>query len=239
MKEITSDINWNQLCWKYMKTDYFIDQLKNSYMYFASADEFDDPFERAIHVEEDLTHILKHPIFARIDSAFKALKQLTKISCWHKSDNESNLMWKFYAQDKKGIAIVTTAEKMKEAFKPYKIQPEYGEENLYIGNVQYIDLTNNNADFGDIKRFFYKHIVFQDEKELRLAISLSLASEFVAQIPEKGIQVPVDYEKLIDKIILGPNLPKEDKQELIKTITELGFESKISNSSLTYLPRYI
>ena len=148
-------------------------------------------------------------------------------------------MWKFYAQDKKGIAIVTTAEKMKEAFKPYKIQSEYGEENLYIGNVQYIDLTNNNADFGDIKRFFYKHIVFQDEKELRLAISLSLASEFVAQIPLKGIHVPVDYAKLTDKIILGPNLPKEDKQELIKTITELGFESKISNSSLTYLPRYI
>ena len=81
--------------------------------------------------------------------------------------------------------------------------------------------------------------MFQDEKELRLAISLSLASEFVAQIPLKGIHVPVDYTKLIDKIILGPNLPKEDKQELIKTITELGFESKISNSSLTYLPRYI
>lgn len=237
MQQIDNDIDWNQLCWKYMNPDYFIDQLKNQYMYFASALEFEDNYEGATYICDTTTApIHSIPTLNSIDNAFKELKRMTKICCWHKSEYENNLMWKLYANNKKGVAIITTPKRMQESFKAYRIQPQYSDETLYIGNVKYVDLNAKHINDTMLNVFFNKHIAFQAEKELRLAISLRGAEEFGVQIPSKGIKVPVDYEKLIVGIVLGPDLSVDEKDALVTTITKLGYESKLRKSSLDYKP---
>ena len=144
------------------------------------------------------------------NNAFMQLQRLTKINCWHKA-------WKIYARNKKGVAITTTPEKMRCAFKPYMIKPQYCKEELYIGNVEYIDLMSQHIDDTMLGRFYYKHLVFAYENEIRLSISLRLAEEFGVRVPEKGIFVQVDYSKLIDNIIIGPNIDIEDRKKIQQT----------------------
>jgi hypothetical protein len=38
---------------------------------------------------------------------------------------ESPAMWKLYAGEHKGIAICTTPDRMRAAFKPFRLKPEY------------------------------------------------------------------------------------------------------------------
>jgi hypothetical protein len=242
MKELKpSTIDWGQKCWRYFTVDRFIDALENGHIYFAAASEFEDKFEGATCIVDpkNLGIANKIPFFDMTNKAFKQLQGLTKINCWHKSDYESDLMWKIYAQNKKGVAITTTPKKMQQAFKTYKIKDEYGEEDLYIGNVEYIDLSSQHIEDTMLGIFFYKHIVFASEKELRLSISLRMADEFGVIVPQSGIFVSVDYSILIENIIIGPSISKEDRDRLIKVIKKLGYQTKVLDSCLTYNPIFV
>lgn len=242
MKELKPNtINWEQKCWRYFKLDRLIDALENGYMYFPSANEFEDGFEGATLITSDKIQNLidETSSLYYINKAFKELKRLTKINCWHKADYENDLMWKIYSEDKKGVAITTTPEKMKDAFKPYKIKSEYADEDLYIGNVEYVDLSLKHINDTMLGIFYYKHIVFNSENEIRLSISLRMAEEFGVIVPEKGIFVMVDYTLLIDEIILGPHISADDRNRLMTTINKLGYGTKIKNSCLNYNPIFI
>ena len=111
-------------------------------MYFVSANQFQDRFEGAVAVQ-----MLEGPVDPRYaemepgEKAFFELKRLTKIGCWHFADYESDAMWKLYAAQHKGVAICSTPERMRRAFKPFRLQPDYGEEDLWGGSVRYVDLA--------------------------------------------------------------------------------------------------
>lgn len=241
MKEIKPNtINWQQKCWRYFKTDRFIDSIENGHMYFASANEFEDVFEGSALIINTSNHsVPEDSNFTMINNAFKQLQRLTKINCWHKADYESDAMWKIYAQNKKGIAITTTPEKMQQAFKAYRIKPEYCEEDLYIGNVEYIDLVSQRINDTMLGTYFHKHLVYAYENEIRLSISLRTAEEFGVRVPEKGIFVLVDYLKLIDSIIVGPNVDVKDRKKIQQIMQKIGLESKVRDSCLTYKPIFI
>lgn len=248
MKEINT-INWNQKCWHYFKVDKFISSLMENHMYFAAANEFEDNFEGAstLHSIDSVPYIpdslssIPHisSMLNLAENAFRNLQELTKINCWHKADYESDAMWKLYAQERKGIAICTTPEKMRKAFKPFRLKPEYCIEEINIGNVQYIDLTDNHIDDTMLNMYFYKHLVYLYENELRLVVSLRIASEFGVEVPKKGIFVQVDYNELIDEIIIGPNISNNDREKLYFTCKNLGLDSKLKDSCLTLKPRFI
>jgi len=241
MKELTNDtIDWNQKCWRYFQLDKFIDSLREGNIYFAAANQFEDKFEGAVCIEpKNENHELPSPAFDMINRAFQGLKRLTKINCWHKENYENDAMWKLYSNDKKGIAITTTPQKMSVALKPYRLKPEYGVEDLYIGNVEYVDLSTHYVETTMLNVFFHKHIIYSYENEIRLAISLRQAEEFGVKVPELGIFVQVDYSQLIDEIIIGPNINSEDRETLFNVVRESGLESRIKDSCLLYKPRYI
>jgi hypothetical protein len=113
-------------------------------------------------------------------------------------------MWKLYAGAHKGVAICTTPDRMQKAFKPFRLKPEYGIEDLWAGSVDYVDLTQvRMRGAGMLSRFFFKHRAFEWEREFRLAISVRTAEEFAVSVPPDGIFVEVDLKVLIDRIVLG------------------------------------
>jgi hypothetical protein len=227
--------------WRYCTTERFAWILKSSRMYFASANEFDDPFEGAVAVQTTQEPV--DPRYAEMEQterAFFELKRLTKLNCWHRADYESDAMWRLYADQSKGIAICSTAARMDKAFVPYRLKPEYGEEELWGSPVQYVDLTQiRMRGVGMMDRFFFKHRAFESEREFRLAISVRMAEEFSVTVPEKGIEVSVDLNVLIDHIVIGPKISAREQEQVVTLATEAGLGKRLRFSSLLGKPRYI
>ena len=234
-----AELDWNEPLWRYFKTDRFVSFADTGSLYFASAKQFEDSFEGAVAVMPPGFPV--DPRYVEIDHgeyAFEELKRLTKINCWHRAAYESDAMWQLYAGKRKGVAICTTPDRIRAAVKPFHLAPEYAEEDLYCGNVEYVDLLKTRMKVGMLERFFSKHMAFSWEQEFRLAISVRLAEEFGVQVPELGIHVSFDLDVLIEKIFLGPSLEAHEIELVTNAASRHGLTNRIRQSSLLGRPRY-
>jgi len=225
--------------WRYLSVERFLSLIDDGRLYFASANEFADSFEGAVSVDADGQSTRDHGAASWSDNAFRELKRLTKISCWHRADFESDAMWKLYAAEHKGVAICTTTEHLLAAFKPFRLKPQYGAEELWYGPVNYIDLTAGRIKrTGMLDRFFIKHRAFEWEREFRLAISLRGAEEFGVPVPDLGIFVQVDVGVLADRILIGSTITAAEQALVKERVMRAGLGDRLEVSSLLGTPRY-
>lgn len=233
--------NWNEQLWRYFKPERFLWTIEKSKLYFASANEFADPFEGAVAViSPDFPVDPRYAEPERFERAFQELKLFTKLNCWHRADYESDAMWRLYAAQGKGLAICSTPERMRNAFPPFRLQRgQPRPDTMWAGEVRYADLLTVRLDVGMEERFFHKHLAFSWEQEFRLAISVRDAAEWGVEIPELGMEVPVDIKLLVDKIMLGPELAEEDRRKLMEHAEAAGLADRITKSSLCGRPRYL
>jgi hypothetical protein len=239
MRSIWKDLDLSEPLWRYVKTERFRWMLENSRLFFASANQFTDPFEGAVAIVPPEYKV--DPRYAErsgSEKAFFELKRLTKISCWHRASFESHLMWRLYAEESKGVAICSTPERIRAGCQPFRLAPNYGSEDLWAGNVRYMDLLKERLNIGMLERFFVKHLAFAPENEFRLAISLRTAEEFAVKVPELGIEVVVDLDALIEKVVLGPDLALEARQNLAAVVHAAGLGKKLATSGMLGTPRY-
>jgi hypothetical protein len=242
MREINgTKIEWQETLWKYFRTERFIAALETGQIHFASANQFADRFEGAVAVQMDTAPAdPRYAEMERSEQAFFELKRLTKISCWHRAEYESDAMWKLYAEENKGISICTTPERMRNAFRPFRLRADYGIEDLWAGPVEYLDLTQiRMRQAGMLDRFFKKHRAFEWEREFRLAISLRTAEEFAVEVPKDGILVDVDLDVLIEKIVIGATIPDVEREIVTRHVERIGLGDRLLLSSLLGRPRYI
>lgn len=226
--------------WRYFKTDRFHDFLSTGELYFASARQFKDPFEGAVAVmPPGLPVDPRYTERERTEWAFEELRRLTKICCWHRATYESDAMWQLYAGAWKGVAIRTTPARIAEAAKPFRLMPEYASEDLWAGNVRYVDLLKERLRVNMLDRFWYKHMAFSWEREFRLAISLRMAEEYGVQVPAEGIKVSFDVLQLVDRIFIGPSLGQDDVKIVRQAAEEAGLGERVRVSSMLGSPRYV
>lgn len=235
------EIEWGGELWKYFRMERFVSTLETETLYFASANQFADVFEGAVAVQmDDAPADSRYAEMESTEKAFFELKRLTKISCWHRAAYESDAMWKLYAGENKGIAICTTPERMRAAFKPFRLRPQYGIEDLWAGPVEYVDLTQvRMKGAGMLERFYYKHRAFEWEREFRLAISVRMAEEFAVQVPADGISVEVDLDVLIKRIVLGSTTSREERDLATRHVERAGLGDRLQRSTLLGRPRYV
>lgn len=88
--------------------------------------------------------------------------------------------------------MCTTAGRLSRALQPFRLAPEYGEEEPFRGPIRYVDLHRERLRVGMEHRFFYKHRAFERGREFRVAISVRMAEEFAVVVPELGIDVSFD-----------------------------------------------
>jgi hypothetical protein len=233
-------VEWNETVWRYCTAQRFDWIVSNKQIYFASANQFTDPFEGAVAVQLNVPPPdPRYPEMETGEKAFFELKRLTKLNCWHRAQYESDAMWRLYAGESKGVAICSTPARIREALRPFRLKPEYGVEDLWGSPVQYIDLTQVRMPLSMLKRFFFKHRAFEWEREFRLAISLRTAEEFAVQVPREGIAVDVDLNELIDHIIVGPAISPEDRDRVAILARNAGFGDRLRFSTLLGKPRYV
>lgn len=235
-----AEIIGDETLWKYLRLDRFLSLIDDRKFYFASANQFEDAFEGAVSVEAGGCPATdRNSSNLRSEDAFRQLKRLTKINCWHRATFESDAMWKLYASERKGIAICTTPDRMRAAFKPFRLEPQYGVEDMWAGPVNYIDLTAGRIkQTGMLARFFIKHRAFEWEREFRLAISVRGAEEFGVQVPEQGIYVEVDLNVLVERIVVGPTINATERAVVEGRAVEAGLADRLYFSSLLGTPRY-
>lgn len=229
----------NEPLWRYFKTERFLELLQSNHLYFASARQFQDPFEGAVAVLPAGFPI--DPRYAKPEhgeKAFEELRRLTKVSCWHRASYESDAMWQLYSGSWKGVAVRTNAARIHAAAQPFRLKPEFGHEELWAGNVNYVDLLKERLNVGMEERFWYKHMAFSWEREFRLAVSVRMAKEFGVQVPEHGVNVEFEVPQLIERIYLGPALPDVDAAAIRHAAKAHGLEDRIEVSSMLGTPRY-
>ena len=211
-----NEIKGSENLWRYLTTERFVNLIECAHLYFAAANQFEDPFEGAVAIQPyDFPIDPRYQEGDTSERSFRELKRLTKINCWHLSDYESNAMWNLYADTRKGVAICSTPDRIKKALQPFKLAPKYGAENLWAGLVRYEDLLKVRLKVNGLERFFYKHQAFSWEREFRLVISVELAEEYGVSIPELGIDVDVSIVDLIENIMLGPALSALDRDLIV------------------------
>ena len=215
-----STVNWDTRIWRYFNVFRFLECIEKNYLYFPSANQFHDPFEGAIAIQHpDYKTDPRYEEYSYGENAFKELKRLTKISCWHEFEYENDAMWEIYASSKKGVAIYTTPEKIRRALSPFRLAPEHGIEEIHIGKMNYVDLTQTRLDVTMLERFYNKHITFKWEQD--------------------GVFVDITWANLIEGVIIGPYASKKEKDKIMKVCSANYLSDKIEISSLLYKPRYI
>lgn len=222
-----------------MRVSRFETMIKEHCLHFASANQFEDPFEGAVAVLPYDFPV--DPRYSGMDAgerAFAELKRLTKLSCWHIEDHESVAMWKLYSDLGKGVAITSTPARLASALTPFRLKPEYGVEDLWGGNVAYVDLVKVRLRAGMHERFFFKHNAYSWEKEFRLAISVRMAEEYGVPVPTDGIFVGAAVPDLIEEICIGPAIDPQERLRITAVCKDHGLDDRIRVTSLLGRPRY-
>ncbi|NJD27654.1 MAG: DUF2971 domain-containing protein [Chloroflexi bacterium] len=229
----------DQPLWRYLRAQRFIESVQSRTLHFPSARQFEDPFEGAVAVlPYDWPRDPRYEELGDVDKAFEQLRRLTKISCWHCADYESDAMWKLYAGTRKGVAIRTTAARLQAALRPFRLAADYGEEQPIWGRVRYFDLHAERLRAGMEERFFIKHRAFEWEQEFRVVISVRMAEEFGVAVPVTGIDVPFDPAVLVESAHLGPSLSDSERAAISDVCAAAGLGARLSTSTLLGRPRY-
>ena len=173
----------------------------------------------------------------KIRELVKRFRPIAFVNSWHLQEHESVAMWKIYSHGNEGIAIQSTYEGLIESLVSYE---EYG---VYIGLIKYIDYDKGIIPPNDvISPYIHKRKSFEYEKELRALVwTLQDNKNSLEENKYKdddGFYVPVDMDKLIDKIYVAPNAPRW-VLEIIKAVVD-RFELKkdVIPSSLASTPFY-
>lgn len=233
-------IEWNERLWRYLQVHRFVSMLQQRALYFAASTQFTDKFEGASAVMPPDFPV--DPRYAEMDGMEAVnfrFRRLMKINCWHRSEHENIAMWNLYAGESKGIGITTTPDRLRNACTPFRLKPTYGVEDLWGGQIRYHDLTQVRLRLPGHQTYFCKHLPFYWEREFRLLISLMQPNEFGVDTPDDGILVGVNLDTLIESIMLGPSLTREEVETITEESRKAGLVDRICKSSMYGRPRFI
>lgn len=227
--------------WKYLDLPKFLSLLESDQLFFAQPKTFEDTWEGEF--SEDDYNLLpikaKGSVKQQLRVAFKFIRDLTVISCWHINEHESAAMWKLYLNSGQGIAIKSTIKKLIDSLDIVNLK-----NDIHIGAVKYIDYSKDSVskELDDLTVFFSKRLSFCHENELRAVIPLYLSpktNEYMnadlskLKKPQGGIGVTTDLNTLIDEVYLEPNTPPWLEKAIKDLMTKYSLDKiKITKSSL-------
>jgi hypothetical protein len=235
--DLESRENDGDLIWRYMDFTKYVSFLLTARLYIPRADLFhDDPFEGYCPAL-DITDCEGDPM----EIAF--LQRLTSyVSCWHRSEHESEAMWKLYLQSSEGVAVAVRTSRLIGQYRKYEgiKQSETGimsaPFSARFGKVDYVGTPNNETRtqvrWKDL--LFYKRIGFKHEEEFRLVI------EYVdSRNQPPAFELPVSINDLVEKVVVSPS-SQDWFLEVVKRLSnELKLDqSKVEASSLKGAPNW-
>lgn len=131
---------------------------------------------------------------------FNSIIKKSAVNCWHKSNVESEAMWRIYSSN--GVAIVSSINSIKASL-------EKNTQDIYIhsGSVKYLDYDDEHlmprdcvSDGHVIPLIKSKH--YEHEKEFRFFIAAKMSATHEIVDPET--QIDIEPKSLIEKVVISP-----------------------------------
>lgn len=255
--------------WRYISFEQLLSILSNESLHFARADTFDDPFEgilprRNIQEMDQSIGDVSLPETAKIwkqndqksvlwkesnlRTKIEVYRRISFLNCWHMLPHESVAMWDANLEGGNGIVIKSTVGGLKAALN------EYSENEVFIGEVDYIDYQREKIPEDNILySFTFKREGFRHENELRAVVTLPPVDGYPRlrgkvqgqEVPLRwdeqnlGLPVDIDVEHLTDEIRLSPGADDWHVPLVDELVTKYGYEISVSPSSLSIAPSYL
>jgi len=198
--------NKGALVWKFLDFAKFISLLETNSLYFARADQFNDPYEG---------------LQARLNGSAGNTKNIY-INCWHQNECESAAMWDLYIKSNEGIAIQSSVAKLCGSFNDC-------DHEVYIGRTKYIEsLTEKLPNTNPLGSYLYKRKSFAHELEIRAIINLKNKNKPQAM----GIFIPINSNLLIEKIYVAPTAEKWIFELVKRLVEKYQLDKEVIKSSL-------
>ncbi|MCY3742677.1 MAG: DUF2971 domain-containing protein [Candidatus Poribacteria bacterium] len=213
----------DDILWRFMDFEKFVNILTSDSLFFTRADKFEDPYEgykpEAIKlIQKEAAHQVKNSNTSEVSEIFDGDSQekflenwrrYVMCNCWYNGEEQSIAMWKIYAARKSGIAIKTTVGNLKKSLS--------NKSDVFIGKMNYstdeayelhylkdLAFSPRSASVPEqLKKilyfpYFHKRKAYIDEKEIRLIIdSVPLVFDhFHSNYPEPA--TPDDLNTLIN-----------------------------------------
>lgn len=221
-----------QVVWRYFDFPKLVHLLESGSLFFSRLDLLGDPFEGSVS-KADLSALTQQWIARSQESGTPAgyyeLEHRQRstdprhslfVSCWHMSEVESVAMWRLYAGDMKGIALKSTAGKIRAQL------PQEGK----IRRVRYIDYGVDKTLH--LSPAYCKRKAFDYEREVRAVIPSDANSS------SAGIPVKIDINACIDEIRVSPELPSWIGSLIQQLLTRYGIIVPCLPSLLDEQPQF-
>jgi hypothetical protein len=230
----------NCTIWRYIDFTKFVSLLETQKLFFARADQFEDPYEgtwssAGVRLLRDPAQNGDLPAQAveQLITYPKYLQKTMFISCWHASEHESAAMWKLYLQSIEGVAIRTDYDTLAEALMETPL-------SAGISMVQYIDYENTPIPFRNLFfPFIHKRLSFSHENELRAII---WRDDHInkPQIPagSASVSVAVSPQQLIKAIHVSPAAPRWFGELVEKIAHRYNLQAPVIRSNLYDRPTF-
>ncbi len=237
--------------WRYVDFAKFVAMLEDRAFQFQSPRAFVDPFEGGIHgaILHDiarkffLEHCKHEPGLAENfekmsheqseASAWRhyerRLSEAIVVSCWHRSEHESDAMWRLYAKPDQALAVRS------DVISLAAILPEVDGDILPLSYVDY-DEKNPPAN-GSL---FVKRKAFEHEKEAR-AFFFS-RSAFTWQPGESSLpQEALAFRpsEVIREVVVNPLAESWYEKLVEKLVSRYGYDIPVRGSSMRRRPAFL
>jgi len=223
--------------WRYIDFAKFVGMLSTKTLHFARVDTLDDPFEGSfpkVNVRlrrENFKDKMPKREIRSLSDFYKEYLKHTFVNCWHINKDQSAAMWRLYIQSNEGIAIRSTFGRLKNSFTKSKSY------EVYIGEIKYINYSKDVIPEGTLYPYFHKRRAFEHEHELRAVIQ-DFTRDKKGEIdwnkfpPKSGLNISVDLDTLIEKIVLAPNCPSWQKSVVKSILDNYELDKEVSRSIL-------
>lgn len=205
----------NSSVWRYMAHWKFESLLKDSSLFFPSANKLSDQYEVTIPdsvLENKRKELIKTGLSGRdleeelavFHWETNPMKDLVLANCWSVSPHESYALWKIYlGGEKDGVAIRSTVSSLKASIQN---GGDLYPEEFFIGKIKYRSHLKQN-ELARLSVITTKKPFYDFEKELRIFIINYPLSEGGTEPPydmHNGRSVKVDIPALVHNVYVSP-----------------------------------
>lgn len=186
------------ILWKYLDFTKFVSLLDRRALHFSRTDKLGDPFEGTYPRMPGLPEASRR----ELETIGRVNRSSILVDCWHRNEEESEAMWRLYADWERGLAVRTTFQDMRRSFTC--------SEDIFVGSVRYIDYETASFDLSfQLEPYITKRKSFRYEQEVR-AISVLTEHDENGQPLSSGeryaggVYHEVDLDLLVGEVLVAP-----------------------------------
>ena len=154
-----------------------------------------------------------------------ASRRSTFVNCWYQETEESEAMWKLFANQQYGVAVRTTAARLVGSFT----------ERLpdYLGRVAYIAYDTHLMPVTEFPPVFFKRRAFMHEREVRAVVAPHHRAEKTeVETGSAGVEYGIDPERLIEAVVVSPYSPDWLLDLVRSSLGRFGIDASVEKSVL-------